>query len=330
MADPRQQMMDAVLAGTFDRLDTTPRQMPGYTLNEIYGPLGIPPAPNVPRVSATSGGLAGAMASGSGAANLPRLPAAHYAAGSYNPAADQSRLAPGWPWQNPLTHSAYGNASAPGTNNPALGAIGMATTPNVNLPRPRPGSAPNRMDIAAMGNKSLIDAALRGDMNAMTQLAQSGGLGGNGGGGQAPNVPPAPMPNFTTQRSQSSNGYIYGRSGNGPWHQQGKAPWAAVLTPQQQYDVANAAAALAAKINQARSTGVAGAYQYQNGQRVGLAPQYAGMSPSQAYAAANANAQARAAANAVRPPYRPSGGSGFSSSGGGHSVSSSRDNGEAE
>ena len=33
----RQQQMDALLAGTFDKLDTTPKLQPGYSLDQIYG-----------------------------------------------------------------------------------------------------------------------------------------------------------------------------------------------------------------------------------------------------------------------------------------------------
>jgi hypothetical protein len=44
MAEPtRQQLMDALLAGTFDKLDTAPKVQPGYTMEQIYGGI-LPPA----------------------------------------------------------------------------------------------------------------------------------------------------------------------------------------------------------------------------------------------------------------------------------------------
>lgn len=199
--------------------------------------------------------------------------------------------------------------AAPGAQTPAAAAAGQVAQ-SVPLPRPRPANAPTRMDIAAWmaanGANPGMGGAMIGNGEMAPGIAPQGpppdGIAPTNWGGSkpaagSPAVSAALVNRMTTERAMAPNGYIYGRSGEGGWNQQSKMPWADMVSPSDQYAIANAASAAAAKGRQANATGVAGGFIYDKGQKVGTV---GGVSAADAYANANAAAKAKAAAGAVK------------------------------
>lgn len=186
----------------------------------------------------------------------------------------------------------------PNQNSAVTAANGLAQ--GVPMPRPRPPWAPTSIDMAAImaqqGANPGMGGAMFGNGVMAPGIAPQGpppaGIAPThwrGEGGQSP----SPL-NYTLARAAASNGYVYGRGANGQWHQQGRTPWASLLSPSQQYDVANQASQIAAKIRQANATGQTGVYRYVNGNRVGTVN---GMSGANAYDAANQAARQRASSS---------------------------------
>lgn len=172
--------------------------------------------------------------------------------------------------------------SAPGAQNPAVAAATQQGQ-NVPLPRPRPATAPSWMDMAAI--------------NAQQQpVGANPGMGGAmiGNGQMAPGIPPqgpppagiAPTVWAGDQPQQAGGGgQPLGISVHG-----GQQP---NVSPSERYSLANMLGQINAQKRQSNATGTAGGYQYQNGQKVGYAPQtiggstYTPMSGASAYSLAN-------------------------------------------
>ena len=163
------------------------------------------------------------------------------------------------------------------------------TTPNVPLPRPRPGYAPTSIDIAAMNQPQGANPGIGGAMI--------------GNGVMSPSIPPQGPPpagvSPTVWAGDNTNpmtggvGPYRGAAGNGYTAPGAPRP----LTAAERYSLANQYGQQAAQERQANATGVAGGYQYENGQRVGYAPQtiggttYTPTNPATAYGLANAAGQ---------------------------------------
>ena len=228
---------DAMIAGTFDKLDAGPRFGGGYSLDEVYGPVGI----------TSSGSGVGLMASaaapkfeqgmmGRGLPVEPRLP----------------------PNDNPDIPGSGVPASAwyatPGDYVPKVGALAAieaaAPAGQVPLPRARPGFAPSVIDLAAIDaqNPNLpvkatpaIKAAyadvVAGKPGAVKKLAtlmadssQTGGINVPGGGGRGYGAFAAPTTFRASntgrqininQRYQGTNGYTYQAQPNATFRNEG-------------------------------------------------------------------------------------------------------------
>lgn len=233
---------DAMLAGTFDKLDTAPRMQPGYTMDEVYGPVGI--GPNGP-----VGGGVGLMA------RAPIKPKWVEDAVMGRGQPGQDRLLPN---NNPDIPGSGVPAMAwyntPGYYVPKTGALAAieqaAPRGQVPLPRPRPPNAPSIIDLAAIDaqNPNLpvkatpaVKAAyadvVAGKPGAVKKLAtlmadsaQMGGINVPGAGGKGFGAFAVPD-TFRTSKTgrqvqvgqtyQATNGYSYEATPNGTFQNVG-------------------------------------------------------------------------------------------------------------
>lgn len=219
---------------------------------------------------------------------------------------------------DPLTGQLAYTQPQPNAAAAAAGQMGQGG--NIPLPRPRPATPTTAMEDA------LISAGIRPGV-PLSQQGANPGMGGAmfGNGRMSPGIPPQQPPadgssrlpvwrgeagqGASPQQGFAGNGYTFTRNPDGSWAQTGKMPWAQGMSPSQQYEVANAAAALAAKQRVSGLNGISSGYQIVNGQRTQPAPQYAGMSPSQVYDAVNRDAANAARAKVGKDPVNPSSGS---------------------
>lgn len=302
MADwtPQQlQQMNAVVMGSHDKLTPGGQVQPGYTLQQIYG--GILPAASASRPATASNRPTPAQL-----AAMQAIPA-----GSYQTPANRPVLSPNTPAGSQFNDTGnYGRASGSmleqlmlagqpqplnitvNGGQPPIGSkmgsqmFGPPMAPNVSRPRPRPGNAPNFMDMAAINNQQQPVGANPG---------MGGALLGNGvmNPGIPPQQPPAdgssPLPVWA-----GDNPAAPGAPASGGYQVPGTPR---PLTGAERYGLANLFGQQAAQQRQANATGTAGGYQYVNGQRVGYAPQtirgatYIPTNPATAYGLANAAGQ---------------------------------------
>ena len=281
----RQQQMDALLAGTFDKLDTKPKMQPGYSLDQIYG------------------GILPTSAPGTFASTFPARPGVPFANVS------RDRLMPN---ANPDIPGAGVAAndwySQPGSYVNRMGAVETTDLPALKKPpidiTVRGGNTTNSL-LAMMGgsrggipalpqipqDESWPQAAVRYDTAIGPGLPQMGD----------PQAAVASLLDTTNSGIAVPNGYTYDKG-----KRTGRADWAQGLTTAQQYAMANQRGGIAAAI--APRTGNAGGYSYVNGQKTGYAQPASvlGMTfetptnGAQAYAMANALAKAEAQAKATR------------------------------
>lgn len=153
------------------------------------------------------------------------------------------------------------------------------SVPNVPLPRPRPWNAPTSLDMAAInGQPQGANPGMGGAMIGNGQMTS----------GIPPQGPPPPGIAPTVWAGEQGNPV-------GGGYQVPGMP--RPLTAAERYSLANQFGQQAALDRQSNATGTAGGYQYQNGQRVGYAPQtiggstYTPTTPAGAYGLANAAGQ---------------------------------------
>lgn len=302
MADPRQQMMDAILAGTFDNLDKVPRLQPGYTMEQIYG--GILPTANAPGAFASTfparpevpfqnnTRLAGRLpsiplnidgATGVAASDWFSQPGTYVGSSAFPDGRMSVADLPALPKQ-PLSITVNGG-------NPSL--IGSRVGDTMFGPPTGPASMVAAVDPA----QAAIDAYManppdfRGRDKGNAALGYYGGTDDMGASAlpSIAAIDAAMLPQIGPSGTTNA-GYTYT---NG--QRTGKADWAAGLTPAQQYALANAFAAS----NAGNASGVlpTGGV-FQNGIKVGDS-RPAGMSAATAYDNANAAAKARAQAQST-------------------------------
>lgn len=286
MADwtPQQlQQMNAVVMGTHDRLTPGGQIQPGYTLDQIYG--GILPAASAPRPAIASNRPTPAQL-----AAMQSVPA-----GSYQTPPNRPIMSPNTPAGSQFADTGnYGRATpemlqliqlqATGGIRPAWtipqAPAAQPAAPNVPLPRARPWYAPTSIDMAAINQP----------------VGANPGIGGAllGNGVMSPAIPPQQPP-----ADGSSPLPVWADAPAGPSAGGFTAPGATPrpLTGAERYSLANAAGQQAALDRQANATGIAGGYQYVNGQRVGYAPRVINgqtlmpTNGASAYALANAAGQ---------------------------------------
>lgn len=280
--------MDAVLAGTFDKLDTSPRVQPGYTLDQIYG--GILPAA-APTAVANNAPYKSPYPSPAQLAAMDAVPASSYRTPkaqpldiqnqpygySYPDTGDKGRasggmlnqLAPGLPTSAPLPPA--------GTPWNSLTSIDQAAIQKYAQTKPTGPITPSWTTIGPL----LAQAAFK--QNAFQKTNPLAGI---------PAAPPAAAPTVSTPWGQLSQQLFQQLVNSQQPATPGKKPVEITVTggkstPSQNYSLANALGAVTKQ--GATGTGTNG-YNYVNGQNVGQSAQYAGMSPSQMYDAINAKA----------------------------------------
>lgn len=169
---------------------------------------------------------------------------------------------------------------------------------NVQLPRRRPASASPMED-------ALIAAGVQPGVPLTPPAAPVGanpGMGGAmiGNGQMASSIPPqlppadgsSPLPVWAGDNPQQAGGLPLGINVRG-----GQQP---NVSPSERYSLANMLGQINAQKTQSNATGAAGGYQYQNGQKVGYAPQniggktYTPTNAATAYGLANAAGQINA------------------------------------
>lgn len=285
--------MGAVLAGTHDMLDPTPRVQPGYTLDQIYGGI-LPAAPapvataNAPRQpSLTPAQLAAIRDVPVGSYQYPAVQLPNEPRGYSNPNTGNYGRASGMMLQ-PLDINYPANPPAP----PAL--------PSVPLPRPRPNVPNTSMEDALIqaGIKPGIPMAQQvagpapkpatpadpGWLKTSRQLAE---VGFRQAAIQAANKKaPPPLPGVPALPPVPA-----GRRPSAPIPQPARGQSVAQFIQQQYgaspsvaYDKANEASAISARMRQTamQQAGMMSPAQYLR---------FSGMSPSAAYDQANRNAQ---------------------------------------
>lgn len=298
----RQQMMDALLAGTFEGALAGPKMQPGYTMEEIYG--GILPTTSAP----------GAFAS-----TFPARPEV--------PFQNNTRLAGRLPSFVPDVPSAPGVAnndfySQPGFYVNPLGAStpqGKVTVSALPALPGKPSSIfdtqipfdPNNPMTIAANQAAAEFVANSGDMNGRAKANAPLGVYGGNNNVQATRKPGYQRGDgllaFMTQNDKQP---IKGLGGLlerlfTPTQRMDVATKLDVPSPAQRYSNANAVAQLNAIL--APRTGSAGGYQYQNGQKVGYAPvatPFGSATPTsgaQAYSLSNAASKLNAIANSAEP-----------------------------
>lgn len=177
--------------------------------------------------------------------------------------ADTGNLGRATPEMQQLIQLASAGGGRPGWTIPQA-----PTTPNVPLPRPRPGYAPTSIDIAAMNRPQGANPGMGGAML--------------GNGAMSPNIPPqGPPPAGISPTVWAGDNANPMTGGVGPYRGAASDGYTAPgaprpLTAAERYSLANQYGQQAAQQRQASATGVAGGYQYENGQRVGYAPQTIG------------------------------------------------------
>lgn len=276
----QRQMADAMLAGTFDKLDTQGRVLPAESVSQMYAGT-YPPAAASPAMRGVPSGQMQAirdvpqsayMRPANPAINRPGMPANTQFADTGN----WGRATPSMTGYLPL------NSPSGAPVNPAVLAAAQQSA-GVPMPRQRPWYAPTAIDMAAI--------------NAQ-QVGANPGMGGAmiGNGQMAPGIPPQGPPPAGIAPTWWAGSPVNKGVGSVadparglsasqpvPSYQQRLSPAFAGLSPAQAYDAANIADQIRAATAQQGATGQTGVYNYNNGVRGSTVT---GGSPAQAYAAA--------------------------------------------